>query len=234
MRSLTHEEFEREAGDAFRRVFKSTNPVGTPFTEAMSRRAILLNMGTFMLDADQFAALSAAAQSVGDHGFYQTMTERATSAWRDLRTGTVGSAIGSEARPLEGTEPPPFAGHVNIEQVDVGPQDWYFEVWDTSYHDNRRASTLENALVSPSGRWGILFSQADQFLVGGEGEFVDEFLDLCPGDRQSVVDWLYHVRFGPGSRHRQGSDPPWLAESLRHVYGEDEAARLLDETAVEP
>lgn len=75
IRFLTEMDYCNEAQDAFRKVFKSENPFGEPFTDGIEMRAILFEYG--WAPSEELAkSLSIAISAVGDVGFYYTVTNR--------------------------------------------------------------------------------------------------------------------------------------------------------------
>jgi hypothetical protein len=222
-RALTPGEFEQEAGDRFREVFASTDPLGSPFTEAMTERAILFS-GAFRLDAGEALALADTAREVGDRGFYVTMTERPAS----------GPFVRSDP---DGDGP------------DQGvPQDWFVPFSDLATYVARESASrlpidVENALLSPSAKWGAIFSHEHLVVIGGVTPFVGRLLDAWPDawiaptggkthsytSRESVLAWLRYLKW---DRDQLGAgEPDWLAGLLGHVYGETEAWRLQQRAA---
>lgn len=217
-RALTPGEFEQEAGAAFRQVFASTDPFDAPFTDAMTERAILFS--SFRLDAGEAVALADAAREAGDRGVYVTMTERPVD------------------RPFVRSDPERGVPD------DGEPQDWFVPFTDlAAYVSSQSASGLpvmaENALLSPSGTWGAIFSHEWHVVVGGVAPFVERLLDRWPdrdlaptGDpprpyssRESVLAWLRYLSW---ERKQLALEPPeWLPRILRHVYGDTEATRML-------
>jgi hypothetical protein len=213
-RALTPGEFESEAGYSLRHVLASTDPLGAPFTDAMAERAILFR-GTFKLDAGEALALAAAGREVDDRGFYVTMTERSDTPL-------------TRSDPDEGI---PDKGE---------PQDWFVPFTDLATYVAWSGLPIaaENALISPSGTWGAIFSHEHLVVVGGVAPFMTRLLDAWPdaeiaptGDkprsytpRESVVAWLQYLRW---DRDQLGlGQPEWLSGLLRHVYAETEAERL--------
>lgn len=219
-RALTAGEFEQQAGDTFREVFASTDPLDSPFTEAMTERAILFS-GACRLDSGEAVALADAARDVGDRGFYVTMTERPI------------------CRPFVRSDP-------DGDTPDQGePQDWFVPFTDLATYVARESASrlqidVENALLSPSGSWGAIFSHEHLVVIGGVTPFVGRLLDAWPDariaptggetraytSRESVLAWLRYLKW---DRDQLRLDlPDWLPGLLRHVYGEAEAKRLQD------
>ena len=87
---------------------------------------------------------------------------------------------------------------------------WYVPLEDLeAYHDRVRTPPFENALYSPTGQWGIIFSDEQHAVVGGNRVFIDtllaglstsweeqarEFVDICRYWRDHyhtpVLEWL--------------------------------------------
>ncbi len=192
-RALTPEQFEQEAGAVFRRVFASTNPCDAPFTEQISERAILWRY--YKLREPELRVLADVAAGMGDAGFYVTMTERPTAAWHNTKAGGTFSVLApGHDQPMKPTVDVPSADFVPVE---IGPQEWYIPVSDLSAYLDQSPSRLpidvENALFSPGGRWGLLFSQHGHVVVGGEPPFVKALLDGWPPLQHSEDGQLIEV-----------------------------------------
>ena len=124
------------------------------------------------------------------------MTERATTAWHNVKAGDTFTLL--EAGHDQPPAPPgvPASAAADWVVVEPGPQEWYFPFSDpAAYLDHGSSNpTVENALFSPQGRWGILFSQHGHAVLGGEPPFVQTLLDRWPAGRDSVLAWLRDLR----------------------------------------
>jgi hypothetical protein len=213
-RPLTPEDFEHEAGGAFRRVFASSDPTDAPFTAAMTERTLVWHW----LDLPRLQALTATARSMGDVGCYAHATERDPERHHRFRQTEEGKSV-----------------------PDTSPLEWYVSFDDLAALEELvlPLRSEEHVLLSPAGRWGTISSQHGQTLLAGEAPFVTVALQNWPGGpeaaRAEMISWLEDLRDEGGSRYAPGSDPlswGWLDSLLAHVYGQSEAEQLLRETRI--
>ncbi|MGH3029796.1 MAG: hypothetical protein ACRDNE_03345 [Gaiellaceae bacterium] len=208
---MSEDEFQREAGAAFRRTFRTTDPFRAPFSDNIEHRLLLYPLGWgYAFDADEREALAHAAAAVGDDGFYVTYTER----FRD--------------------PPEPLDYFVPLEDIGgYGPLD---EDRSALEHAD---PFLCNALVSPRGLWGAIISDEGHAVVGGSADFVRVLVDHYPRaatdpstgatetltpPREQVYDMLLYYRF-----YGTLDSYEWLPVLLEHVFGSAEAAGVLEE-----
>ena len=69
--------------------------------------------------------------------------------------------------------------------------------------------TLENAIYSVNGTWGLLLSHEMHAVLGGSPDFVTAFNQF---DGSSVEQWQYFEKQWSGAEHAK-----WLAEIAPHV-----------------
>ena len=87
------------------------------------------------------------------------------------------------------------------------------------------ATSFEQTLLSPSGKWGILTSHETHMLLGCTQQFFDKFKELVPGLENQVNQFLQHwkhINDTGGSSSTQ-----WLPGLINQVYGREMAVRLL-------
>jgi hypothetical protein len=103
--------------------------------------------------------------------------------------------------------------------VTAGADANHWQLRGTDYAAYQRLASvgvLENALYSPSGRWGLLMSHEQHAIAGGTARFIHELLATHPEWQKSptrfVDDWLYR-------HHHDHVDASWVPQVLRHVYG---------------
>ena len=225
-RPLTYDEFLTEAVPRIRRVFANPGSLDEPFRPDIPRRMILFQEYLYSLDNAQFASLAAAAKSVGDTKFYEAPIElRATAA-------------PMAGRPLDPKH-----------ELDYAKNPAYvFFVDEPSVYLERAAPfnipSWETALVSGSGKWGFLFSHENVVLVGGSEQFMSTLLDSYPG-MEVFLDWEGQERATVPSTEQvrlflddiqawRRTDEEWLQSYLRHIYGNEEAERLLRDAQSRP
>lgn len=102
---------------------------------------------------------------------------------------------------------------------------WIFESWEyAEYEDEPSFRVLENAVYSPSGKWGILFSHEQHAIVGGSPEFMSTLTREYPDLTQSTVEFL---RYWSDVSQRHGTSVKWVPLLLAHIYGREQAKILL-------
>lgn len=210
VRAVSEDEFQREAGAAFRRVFRTTDPFRAPFSERIDHRLLLFPFHlTFV--GEERDALAHGAAAVGDDGFYVTCTQR--------------------------LEDPPWPLDWFVPLDDIGG---YGEVGEDRSELEHADPFLDNALISPRGLWGAIISADDIAVVGGGADFVGAFVDRYPRTEpqpftieetavwtppdQQVYDLLVDHRLdGTLDRYK------WLPTLLEHVFGSAGANSILEE-----
>jgi hypothetical protein len=97
----------------------------------------------------------------------------------------------------------------------------------------------ENALYGPSGTWGLMTSHLDHCVIGGTRPFFDHLSSTfpaiepgrAPGEPgREPIAFADQVHEFLRDRFRSGKEnavQSWLPELLTHVYGSQEASRLL-------
>ena len=192
-----------QAQTAFDAVFKSSDPFGEPFQDAIRSR-ILIYEASRPLDRWHFDNIAYAADVAGNTSAFIAVTETA----RDFRKMEL----------------------------------WKLDLSDTDEWKRYRAgkpdafyNSLENALYSADGTWGLLVSCEDHGLLGGSDEFVQAFLSRNGANAADVVEFLDRwekIRRGD-LKLGNAKELEWLLRSvpnvLRHVYGDHGAIRFHSE-----
>lgn len=114
------------------------------------------------------------------------------------------------------------------ERVVPGPNDWLvpldidslreYETYDGIYHN------VDNAIYSPTGKWGIWFSNDLYALIGGSTEFVDAFYSYVGKTIDEMM--IVFIKSVQNTNHV-------LDEFLPRMFGEDQAVsyrRLYEES----
>lgn len=70
--------------------------------------------------------------------------------------------------------------------------------------------TVENAVFSPSGKWGLMVSHEDHAVLGGTLEFMAKFKELWPQWKDGMA--FFATRYG----HRE-----WARTLLNHILNHD-------------
>lgn len=233
-RPLTRDEFRRLVIPAFQGVFQDADAFGAPLRPHLSDRLILFPISYRLEDAVD--AIVAAAAAAGDDGFYVVETEAHS---RELLGEAPGSLpIGLSKEMTAGLEPELVratwaAANRSVEYTDN--EAWWFSLGDLAPAKGPSpfGPSLETAIVSPTGRWGILISHESHAVVGGAPAFVETLVERFAGSsdrggesipaRDQVRVFLREVRDG-------WHDPmAWLPSHLTHVYGKERAEALLRE-----
>lgn len=83
---------------------------------------------------------------------------------------------------------------------------------------------LENAVYSERGTWGLMFSHERHAVLGGPSEFVQVVAQELPKLTDQVENFIATWK---KNQKRLGSNVEWLPGLLRHVYGDEQAQKLM-------
>lgn len=171
-RLLTRQE-KLAAARAWSQVFKSTDPFGWPFEDAISSGRLLYPTDGCHLFADQLQALRFAALEAGDSACYLAVVEgKATLA-------------GSDEERVYALNLDDFDGYSQLNL------------------------TLENAIFSASGSWGLLISHEMHAVIGGARSFIAAFDEI---DLAAEEQWKEFKEEWRADRHKH-----WLDRLASHV-----------------
>jgi len=108
--------------------------------------------------------------------------------------------------------------------VPRGPH-WRLEHWEyDEYRELQDLGVLENALYSPTGKWGLLVSHEQHALVGGSAVFVSALAKTFPDFEGSIDRFL---AFWRENEVRHNSDTTWIKGLFVHLFGPDHAQAML-------
>jgi hypothetical protein len=216
-RPLYDTEWREDALPALRRIFDSDDPFRPQINSSLEGRALLFPVSYCLTEAQLKALGQAASTTTGDNGFFYTPTEGETVSLQVRRPDGRGSAMLDPAI------------------MNLARQWWIpFDDWE-SYADT--GPHTDNALFSAAGAWGVLVSHEDHAVVAGSAAFVDALLQSWPAytepgghpvtARQGAAAFVNELLCLRGSDVRDHAMRTWLPSLLVHVYGREEAARLL-------
>ena len=105
------------------------------------------------------------------------------------------------------------------------PYHWYVPINEIDQYGSLIHSQ-QNAIYSCLGKWGIICSDEDHALVGGPRILIEmiqkSVIDIDKRVQEFIKLWLYY--------HDQNQVRiDWLPGLLAHIYGNDDARRLLGE-----
>ena len=83
---------------------------------------------------------------------------------------------------------------------------------------------VENAIYSQKGDWGLVISHEQHALVGGPPDFVERLKSSFPGPSDHLAEFLEYWK---ENRGRFNADVSWIEPFLSHLYGDEEAARIM-------
>jgi len=83
---------------------------------------------------------------------------------------------------------------------------------------------LENAIYSTSGTWGVMFSHERHAVLGGPPEFVQVVTQELPKLTDQVETFIETWK---RNQKRLGGNVDWLIRLLTHVYGDEQAQKLM-------
>ena len=81
-------------------------------------------------------------------------------------------------------------------------------------------------LFSERGKWGLIVSDTHHGLLGGSCPFIQLFEEILPDFDNQVYDFLEVMQDLKSDGSYQKLD--WFSPMLVHVYGEDEANKMLE------
>ncbi len=83
----------------------------------------------------------------------------------------------------------------------------------------------ENAIFSPSGKWGLMFSHENFVVLGGEQQFIDVFfVELGTSVNEQVNTFL---RDWKEDANMYSFNVAWIPPLLKHLFGEERAKEFL-------
>lgn len=89
------------------------------------------------------------------------------------------------------------------------------------------AGLHEHVVFSPRGLWGAIEHESGDAFVAGSPDFMAAMRARLPrGEAEEVAAWLEHRRELAGGR---SGVTDWLPDCLRHLYGAERAAELLQD-----
>jgi hypothetical protein len=102
---------------------------------------------------------------------------------------------------------------------------WLIDSWDfEEYRELSGVGVLENVLYSPHAKWGMLISQEQHAVVGGDQAFVDALNRSFPSFQSSIQEFM---AFWRDNHMRFGTEAGWLGPLLDHLYGPDRRREML-------
>jgi hypothetical protein len=145
-------------------IFSSFDAYDCPFRESVESRMLLYPVEGFRLTQLQFSALS----------YMMQQTEESHALC--FRTEGIKS-VGEIA---------------NSETLVIRQNDYAFYAEAPLVTDELRIllAVVENAIVSPSGYWGLLISQDLHALLGGRREVIDHFKRVYSGWRDDTTEFI--------------------------------------------
>jgi hypothetical protein len=203
---LSANDARQRADPAFDAVFHGSDPTGRPFQETVGSRALLYLPRH--LQPPHLAVVARAAERIAETSAFLRITEL-------LDEDRVWEIPLDDAVPYE------------------------------AVMDKCEVQLFEHALYSTSGRWGLWFSNEKVVPLAGPPAFVEYVLDNFPGYK----DFLYNGLpwgYTPGREQVNqfidvarweatlGVGMNWVSGFLEHVYGREEAQRLLREAESRP
>jgi hypothetical protein len=87
------------------------------------------------------------------------------------------------------------------------------------------APAQENAIFSPAGRWGLIFSHESHALLGSCRRFIEVFRQhLWRSEADQTLDFLQLWK----KQRAWGASVDWIEPMLQHLYGAERAQELLN------
>lgn len=176
----------RQFKDAYYKVFKNNDPFGEMFQDIIRKRIILCPIDGFYLTKAQYEALLGAINAVQDDNINISEVESQADCFNICE---------------------------NNDKYQC--QHWELVNNFTLYNDYSALPIIvENAIYSPSGKWGILISHEGHAVIGGTDKFVDAFKALYPlwenGIKSFERQWDYN-------KNEYKSDVDWIPKLINHI-----------------
>jgi hypothetical protein len=174
--------------EASLRVFKNLDAYEVAFTPEIECRFVLFPVDHYRLTKDQFVALGrAAVEAVHDNSAYLFDVEQWTKFGWDRKRREYWLLSLDD---YEAYENPPDDANIVI---------------------------IQNAIVSTSGRWGMVISDENHAIVGGSKEFVSRFLDALQVNKNEMRNlWLRHWH---RNQKELGYETSWLSRQVDELTG---------------
>lgn len=229
MRELSEQEWKRRAVPPRDRIFAELDAFGSPFADGVVERALLFPV-PIELEPGQIAALRAAARAVGDETifmeeiessrheerFWELSTDEGApyvvaDPWLDTAlfspAGTWGVLVSHEDHAVLGG-PPEFMRMVAAEfpATELPPQNVFMGGREPEWPDDASIDEVVDAIAAAGTPLPLAAGQ--------------EF-----GDAQALAFVEFFRALRAADRHPRR----WLAPQLRHLFGSEQAERLLRE-----
>ena len=201
MHILTETQYQAEAEPAFRLVFTTNNPSADEgvFTPNISSRKILHPCYSYVEPQSLMEAIIAAASNLGDAGCYILLTCE-----------------------LPGKPRHCYISLSEFADPEISPETQLGLTFISDYF-----------IYSERGKWGLALSGANYGLLGGSPKFIEEVRAGFPELDEQVYEFLQYWRDERDDALSRGLPDyispigNWLPQLLTHVYGAEEAEKLL-------
>ncbi|MEM7758681.1 MAG: hypothetical protein AAF298_11220 [Cyanobacteria bacterium P01_A01_bin.40] len=202
MRFLSEAEYRQEAKPMLRKVFVDDDPYGAIFVPEVPEKRIIY--GRY---AEPFPPLMdgiiKGAMELGDKGFYHT------AIW------------------LSKTEPVRHC-YISFAEYNLPWKEQNEKEWAAieMFH------CLENAVYSPSGKWGCIFAHEHHSLIAGTKEMMNAIQETIPDldFEKQIHDFITHWQY----YNYNGFHTSWILALLTQLCGGEQAQTLLDKYNMKP
>lgn len=204
MRVLTEQEYLQEAKSALRQIFVNENYTGEPFSPQISERRIIYEYH-YKLTQPLDDVVFQAISKLKEEGVYWSLI------WK---------------LPEEDIQNPNYC-YISLSEF----TSLYIKEKHKDYNKIRYFAVSENILFSPQGKWGIMFSDEGYALLGGVPEFIEIIEQAFPEINSQVYAFLETLRV---DKHMfsNTTNISWLRGLLTHIYGEEEAKKMLRKSGI--
>ena len=206
MYTLTEPEFRQQAEPFLRQVFINDDQFDQPFTpDILGRRIVYPCNGC--IESPLINAIVAAAAKFGDTGCYISLLPTKHPYGHNNYYISLSEFMSVYA----GTEEEDVQKRLSLD----------IQIY-----------SLDLVIYSSSGKWGIMTSHERHGLLGGSLEFIEEIKAFVPKLDEQIYGFLERLRL---LLVDTGRNPPdvtrnkWLSGLLTHVYGQQEAEKILQQ-----
>jgi len=202
MYGLTEAEYKVQAEPMLRKVFVNDDPFRETFSPNIIERVIVYPCD-IDIEPPLLDGLIAAASSIGDKGCYLTQLF-------------------------------PFDGHVNhcyilLEEL-LGNDGYFCEQEKLIEAGINMDFQAEYVMYSERGLWGVMVSHEHHGMLGGSPKFIKKIHEVVPDLYEQVN--LFLDKFQDLKAYGFNPTLEWLPGLLTHVYGQETAERMLQETGL--
>lgn len=200
MHIISNTQYKLKVEPILRQVFINDNPCDKPFSPKITSRKIIYPCYNYLEKPFLYALIDGSFKS-GDSGCY--LSQLLLDENRPNHCYIPLSEL------LDGYTAPPYSKSLIEVKLDID-------------------LLSEYVLYSAKGKWGFMVSDEHHGLLGGSSKFMKNFHKFIPDIDLQVYSFL--GKYQEAKRSGSSLTLDWLSHLLSHVYGQETAKKLLQET----